>query len=753
MTTTQTTTTATTTTTGNSSKMSEAVTLEVEDGVAVITFDVPGEKMNTLSRPTTEGFRDAVHRVREDASIRAAVLISGKPDNFIAGADINMMKDATTAAEVAQLSTDLQAELDRMEEGGKPVVAAIHGAALGGGMEVALACHYRICTEHPKTVMGQPEVMLGLLPAGGGTQRLPRLVGLQNALDMMLTGKNIRPRKAKRMGLVDAVTAPHGLREAAIKAARELADGTRKHEQRDKSAQDVALEDNFAGRAVVFRQARAQVMSKTLGNYPAPLAILDTVEIGLSKGYKRGLEEEARRFGELAMTPEAKSLMSLFFGQTSLKKNRFGKPKKSAETIAVLGAGLMGGGIALVSAMKDRRVLLKDIDWDGVARGKKQVWAELNKRTKRKALTPFERDRKMALVMGQIDYRGFEQADLVIEAVFEDLKLKHRVIAECEEHMRDDAVFASNTSALPIADIAKGSKRPENIVGMHYFSPVNKMPLLEVIVTEQTSKRASSLAVQTGIEQGKTVIVVQDGPGFYTSRILAPYLDEAALLMLEGVELHEFDRAMKRFGFPVGPVTLLDEVGIDVAAHVAKDMQAFFEPRFGPRDTGPLDAMVKAGFLGRKAKKGFFLYDDDKGGSDPFDMVKDLVATAKKLTGGATGKPINAGAVEILGAHVKGNGKPPAEEDVQERMAMRMVSEAILCLQDGILSNPVDGDIGAVFGLGFPPFLGGPFRYVDQLGASRVAQTMERLASKHGKRFEPPALLVEHAKKGTRFFN
>ncbi len=738
------------------------VEVEKRGDIAVLRFDVPGEKMNTLSKASTEALRAAFALVEEDPSVRAAVLISGKPDNFIAGADVKMLQACKTASEVAQLSREMQAELNRLEKSQKPVVAAIHGACLGGGLEVALACHYRIATESAKTVLALPEVMLGLLPGGGGTQRLPRLIGLQQSLDMMLTGKNIRPAKAKKLGLIDVVTVPFGLEETAIQAARELADGSRRRKVKEKSPQDRALEETAPGRAVVFHQARQAVMEKTLGNYPAPLATLDVIETGLSKGIERGLEEESRRFGELAMTPEAQSLMRIFFAQTALKKNRFGRPDKPVKTVAVVGAGLMGAGIGLVSVLKDKRVLLKDINLENLARGKKSIYGELNKRTKRKAMTSFERDRLMANVLGATDYKGFERADLVIEAVFEDLKLKHRVIQEIEEHISDDCVLATNTSALPIKQIAEASKRPENVVGMHYFSPVHKMPLLEVIVTDQTSKRASALAVQTGIEQGKTVIVVKDGPGFYTSRILAPYMDEAALLLTEGIDPHELDHAMKAFGFPVGPVTLLDEVGIDVAAHVAKDMQPFFEPRFGPRDTGPLDAMVKAGFLGRKSGKGFFLYDDKKGGApDALDMVRGLV---DKVTGRHGGKPINDGAVEILRAHTSGEGakgsrkKAPRavrqrveETEVQQRMTMRMINEAILCLEEGILESPVDGDIGAVFGLGFPPFLGGPFRYVDSLGPSRVVSLMERLAQSYGKRFAPAALLVEHAKKGTPF--
>ena len=723
------------------------VTVVVEDGIAVITIDDHAEKVNTLNERTSADLYAALDRVQSDSAVKAAVLISGKRD-FIVGADIAMLNACGTSAEVEALSRKGQAELDKLESWDKPVVAAIDGACMGGGLEVAMACHYRIATDSPKTVLALPEVMLGLLPGAGGTWRLPQLVGLQDALDMMLTGKNIRPAKAKRMGLVDEVVVPYGLRDIAITAAKRLVDGSLKKREPEKSKKDQALEDTAAGRLLVFKQARAMTLDKTQGCYPAPLAILDVVEIGAAKGRERGLAEESRRFGELAMTNESKALMSLFFAQTALKKNRFGRPDTDVKTVGVLGAGLMGAGITLVSVQKGHRVLLKDISQESLARGKKQIYKELNRRTKRKALTPFERDRLMSQVVAQTDYRGFENCDLVIEAVFEDLKLKHRVIGELEAAISDECIVATNTSALPITDVAKGSSRPENVIGMHYFSPVHKMPLLEVITTEQTSKRACAIAVEVGLKQGKTVIVVKDGPGFYTSRILAPYMDEAVLIALEGIDLHDFDLMMRRFGFPVGPITLLDEVGIDVAAHVSKDMAPFFEPRFGERDISGLDAAVKAGYLGRKAGKGFFLYD----AKEDHAYAHQVLRMVKKVAGRPSeGKPENPGMMEILKAHGRPDRAFFDEHEVQQRMAMRFLNEAVLCLQDGILADPTDGDVGAVFGLGFPPFHGGPFRYVDTVGASAVVRQMETLAAKFDKRFAPCDLLVTMAKKGEKF--
>ena len=733
----------------------ESVTVKIVDNVAVIIFDVVNEKQNTLNEKSTHGLQLAFERVESDPSIKGAVLISGKAD-FIAGADVAMLQQCKTAAEVERLSKNMQEQLFKIEKSKKPVVAAIHGSALGGGLEIALACHYRIATDHPKTALGLPEVMLGLLPGGGGTQRLPALVGVQAALDMMLTGKTIRAVKAKRMGLVDAVTVPFGLEDAAVTICRRLIDGslTRADRgdkmKRGERVMEAALEDNPAGRAILFRQARAAVMEKTGGLYPAPLAILDVVEAGVSKGPDAGYHEESKRFGELAMGKEAASFISLFFAQTALKKNRFGKAKR-VESVAILGAGLMGAGIAEITVQKGIRTLLKDVSVEALARGQKTIWGDLDKRVKARAMTSFERDRMFSSVVPKTDYQGFDKVDLVIEAVFEDLALKHKIIRELEEHIGPHTIVASNTSALPLSKLAEGSKRPENIVGMHYFSPVPKMPLLEVIVHPKTSKEAAAMAVDVGIAQGKTVIVVKDGPGFYTSRILGPLMDEAAQCALEGIDLHEIDRAMKAWGFPVGPITLLDEVGIDVAAHVAKDMAPFFEPRFGSRDRKALEDMVKAGFIGRKAGKGFFLYDKDRKES-AVDKARHLVEKAMGA-GKKSGKPLNPGALEVLERNgVKHGSKKDVDVlELQERIGLRMVNEAVQCLQEGILESPVDGDVGAVFGLGFPPMKGGPFRYTDTVGASAIVSTLERFATRWGKRFKPADLLVEHAKKGTKF--
>ncbi|MEN8120472.1 MAG: 3-hydroxyacyl-CoA dehydrogenase NAD-binding domain-containing protein [Bacteroidota bacterium] len=701
------------------------LTLQIEDQVGIIQMDKHDSEYNIISTDSVDEFNLILDEIEKNNEIKAVVLISAKKD-FMAGADIKtfLEMEGDEPKETALIGHKL---LLRIENSKKPFVAAIHGACMGGGTEISLACAGRISANDPKTMMGLPEVKLGLLPGMGGTQRLPKLVGVQAALDIMLTGKNVFASKARKIGLVDLTVDRPKLLTAAKKHALKLAEG--KFKRKDKRPFMMkALESNSLTRNIIFKKAGQIVQRQTYGNYPAPFKILESVKYGLSNKLEKGIENEVTLFQELLHSPEAKQLINIFFGMTSLKKNPLQEKVKKVDNMAILGAGLMGAGIAEISLQKGWGIILKDISEDMLSKARKNIRKVLTKKVKQKVYLKTEADILMNKLNTSVDYTGFGKADLIIEAVFEDIGLKHKVIAELEGNIREDAIIATNTSALPIKDIAAKSKKPENIIGMHYFSPVPKMPLLEIIVHEKTSDWVTATALDVGIKQGKTCIVVKDGSGFYTTRILAPFMNEALLLMNEGVDPLFIDKTMKKFGFPVGPVTLIDEVGIDVGAHVTSgSLGKMFEER-GAEANDILKQMEEKGFKGKKNKKGFLLYDEK---------------TGKKIRG-----KINPDIYEFFPSK---NNNISAEE-IQQRMAMMMVNEAVLCLEEGILEKPLDGDIGAIFGLGFPPFRGGPFRYVDYEGSENILNLLKSLEEKHGVRFKPATLFEKYINEKKKFY-
>ena len=704
-----------------------ALSVDIQNGIAIATLDVPDASVNVLDANVVAEFGSFFDRVDRDASIRAVVLISGKPENFVAGADIEQFTSLQSAQDGEELSRRGQAVMSRLEHLRIPVVAAIHGACLGGGLEAVIACSYRIVTDHPKSVLAAPEVQLGIFPGAGGTQRLPRLIGLRAALDMILTGRNVRARKALQLGLVDEMVHPSILRDIAVDRARQLADGklSRSRGRASRGLTAAVLEDNPLGRRLVFSRARAGVLAKTMGNYPAPIAALEAVRAGYEHGPDRGYAEEARLFGDMAVTDVSRQLVYLFFATTALKKDP-GTPVPVAplpvRKLGVLGAGFMGSGIAAVAAMQGTIVRLKDAEYSRVAKGLKAVNGVLAERLQKKQITRRQFEDQMSLVGGTTDYSGFSNCDLVIEAVFEDVDLKHRVLQEAEHVMPSDAIYASNTSTIPISRIAEVSRRPEQVLGMHFFSPVHKMPLLEVIVTPRTAAVATSTAVAFGKKLGKHVIVVNDGPGFYTTRTLAAFLNEAGYLLDEGVSIEAVDRALVDFGFPVGPITLMDEVGLDVGAKVATVLRDAFGDRLTPSQS--LSRVVASGRLGRKGGSGFYRYDGPGGKKMGVDeSVYTLLPTG-----------VNRTEIPVL--------------EMQQRCVLAMVNEAARCLEEGVLRSARDGDVGAVFGIGFPPFRGGPFRYVDSVGIAHIVRQLEVYHGRFAPRFEPARILHDRAAQG-----
>jgi 3-hydroxyacyl-CoA dehydrogenase / enoyl-CoA hydratase / 3-hydroxybutyryl-CoA epimerase len=705
-----------------------AFTTVTETGIAIVTFNLPGEPVNKLSSAVKAEMESLLARLREDTAVRAVVLISGKPDNFIAGADIEEFTAIANQTEAERLSFEGQETVSRLETLQKPIVAAIHGACLGGGLEVALACHYRIASDHPKTVLGLPEVQLGLIPGAGGCQRLPRLIGARAALDMILTGKTERASKAYRLGLVDEVVPASILRQVAIAAAERLAREGLPKRQLKGGVAGMFLDGTSAGRRLVYRGARKQVLKKTGGHYPAPLAALGAVEVGLEQGIAAGLAEEHRAFGELAVGDVSRKLVQIFFATTALKKDdgvRSGTAvPRQIRRLGIVGSGFMGAGIAGTAVLNvevDTR--LKDSDLTRVGKGLKAATSLLKERLDRRRITKQQYERLSALLSGSVDYRGFGRADLVIEAVFEELEVKRQVLAELEAELRPEAIIATNTSTIPIHQISARARHPGRVLGMHFFSPVERMPLLEVIPTEATTPDTIVTAVRFGRRMGKTVIVVADRPGFWVNRILSPYLNEAGYLLQEGVSIELIDRTMAAFGFPVGPVALLDEVGLDVAQKAGSVMHEAFGDRMKP--AAVLPRMLGATRLGRKNGRGFYIYK----------------------AGHKAG--VDRSVYQLLGVRPS---QEVHEDLVERRLVYSMLNEAALACADRVVRSPRDADIGAIFGIGFPAFRGGPLRMIDDVGAGRVVEVLYQLQEQFGERFRPAPSLLEMARSGGRYY-
>ena len=695
-----------------------------ENGIAHLIMDVKGDTMNTLKAEFSDEIAEVLKEIREDKAIKGLVLVSGKADSFVAGADVNMLAKCTSAAEATALSRQGQIIFDQLENLSIPVVAAVHGACLGGGLELAMACHAIVCSDSPKTALGLPEVQLGLLPGGGGTQRLPKRVGIQKSLDMMLTGKQLRAKQALKAGLVSDVV-PNSV---LIVTAEKLAlSGKVKPKARKLSLMDKMLEGNGVGRSILFSQATKTVLSKTKGNYPAPLKIIDCIRAGVEQAPSKGYQVEAEHFGQLVMSDVSAQLRQLFFATTDMKKEQGveGVAPAKISNAAVLGGGLMGGGIAFVTATKAKLpVRIKDISHQGISYALKYGYDLLNKKVKRRFMRHSEMQSQLSLITGTTEYSGFNNVDIVVEAVFEDLTLKQNMVADIESHCKESTIFASNTSSLPIGQIAEKALRPENVIGLHYFSPVDKMPLAEIIAHDKTSDQTISTTVAFAKKQGKTPIVVKDKAGFYVNRILAPYMNEAAILLLEGCSIEALDKAMVKFGFPVGPMQLLDEVGIDVGSKIGPILQAELGERFAPPEA--FSKLIDDGRLGKKAKKGFYQYN---------------TKSKKKL--------VDESVYSLLGLQASNTAVTDAQA---ERCVYMMLNEAARCLDEEIVRNARDGDIGAIFGIGFPPFLGGPFQYMDKIGAATVVSKLTQWQAEFGERFAPCDALVKMAEQGGKYY-
>jgi len=688
--------------------MEQAVRLDIRDGVAVVTLDAPDEKVNILNAGFLAALEETARELADRSDLVAAVVISAKSGGFIAGADIRSFDGVRDAAEGADLARQGQRIFGLWAALPFPTVAAVHGHCMGGGTEFILACTCRIAAAD--AVIALPEVRLGILPGFGGTQRLPRLVPIEKALDIILTGRNVRVEEGLAIGLLDRLAPDHGLLDEAVVLAREAAlDAPHLRAARRRHQRGVRrwlLEKNRIGRALLFAQAHKTAVARSGGHYPAPPAIVDVVRQGLELTLEQGLELEAEALGRLIVTPESKNLVHIFFLSQRPKK---GAPVAAAparvEKAAVLGAGVMGGGIARTLADKGIPVLLRDIRQGAVDTGLAQVRASFMKQMAKKG-NGAKVEKKMALITGTTRSEGLATVDLVIEAVVEEMAVKEAVLREAEARLAADALFATNTSALSVSELQATAEHPERVGGLHFFNPVERMPLVEVVRGEQTDDRTVATLFSMALRLGKTPILVADRPGFLVNRILVAYLNEACLIAGEGVDWRSLDRVVKDFGLPMGPFRLIDEVGIDIAADVGRTLCAAFPYLVA---SPILATAAESGLKGKKGRKGFYVYPRD-------------------------GKPQpNPGIEEKFALHT---GRLAGGGELR-RLLLMMVNEAGRCLQEGIIAAAEDVDTGMVFGTGFPPFLGGLCRWADGEGLARLCGEMEELAERHGERFAP----------------
>ncbi|MEJ2367004.1 MAG: 3-hydroxyacyl-CoA dehydrogenase NAD-binding domain-containing protein [Acidobacteriota bacterium] len=697
-----------------------------EDGIGLVTLDLSGEKINKLSAAVMEELDALLDRMRDEKDLKAAVFISGKDNIFIAGADIEEIKAVTDEENAYEVARKGQLVIDKVSHLPFPTVAAIHGACVGGGLEFVLACTHRIATDDKKTRLGLPEVKLGIIPGFGGSQRLPRLIGLQQALKIILNGSTVDGRKARKIGLAHACVPKNRLLDEALKLASKAAAGKAPRPAfKPKGMVNRILESTPFGRSVIFKKSREMVLKATGGHYPAPLAALDAVREGRGLRMDKALEVEAKKIPPLIVSATSKNLINLFF-MTEDVKRQTGTAGDTAplqiRRAGVLGAGVMGGGIAQLLAQRGVTVRLKDIKEEFLGKGLAEAQRLFNRRVKRRRMKRHEAEDAMSRISPALAYDGFRTLDFVVEAVVEKLEVKRAVLKEVQEAASESLVFATNTSSLPITQIAEGAPRPDRVVGMHFFNPVHRMPLVEVIRGKETSDEAAATVFALAKRLGKMPVVCQDGPGFLVNRLLMPYLNEAAYLLEEGVPMEVLDSVMTGFGMPMGPVRLMDEVGLDTAYHVGQFLSSCFPDRMPPAPL--MEKVFQEGMLGKKSGIGFYFYFDGKQG------------------------PGNPDAIKLL------PGEPPGinADTLVERMVLPMINEASRILEEKIVETPQDVDLGMIMGTGFPPFRGGLLRYADSLGAGHVADRLKALAEEAGPRFAPSPSLVEMASRGKRFF-
>ena len=702
-----------------------AVQLKIENQMATITFDHPESKVNVLSESIFLAFRTCIHECKNNKDIKALLVKSAKSGMFIAGADIKEIDGIKEREDGIKKSAEGQEILNELEDLPFPTVALINGAALGGGLELALACQYRFATFHPKVRMGLPEVKLGILPGFGGTWRLPRLIGLGKGLEMILQGKVVDGNRALRMGLIDGM-APEGLIDQTVRdfLTKHKFQKRRAIPKRKKKILMRILEDTFFGRMLVRAKTKKMVLAQTRGLYPAPLAALDVIMDNYASTRPKALQREAQAFGGLVLGNISKNLIQVFYLLERYKKEKWteaqGRPIDSA---AVLGAGVMGGGIAQLLSHHNVSVRMKDIDPKAILIGLKSAWKLFQSLVKKRRLNSGEANARMSRISATLDYSGFRLADIVIEAVIEKMDIKKSVFKELDQWTRPDAILATNTSALSLDEIASVLKDPERAVGMHFFNPVHRMPLVEVVRAERTSDTTVATIVDLSRKLGKTPIVVKNGPGFLINRILLPFLNEAGYLTAEGQSFEWIDEVLLDFGMPMGAFILMDEIGLDVGYKVAKILEECFGARMAAAPI--LKSMCDEGFFGKKGGRGFYIHDKKKRKPNP--DIERLCSNGHE---------------HMLSEHVI------------ERTIYVMINEAGRCLGEGICREASDVDIGMIMGTGFPPFRGGLLRYADQCGIPNIVRKLKDLEKNvNENRFKPSDYILNLEKNNKKFYS
>ena len=700
-----------------------AFTISVADGIARVVFDLPGEKVNKFTALVMDELDGILVGFERRDDLRAILFTSGKPDVFIAGAEIAEIKAIRTTEQALAKAQRGQDVFDRLAGLRIPTIAVIDGACLGGGLEMALACRHRVVTDADRTRLGLPEVTLGIIPGWGGTQRLPRLVGLPTALDLILSGRYVAGAKAFKMGLADACVARAFLADELPKLIDRLIAS-----HRPQLPRAVRLMGAPVLRTLVLAKARKEVLRKTHGLMPAPLGAIEVLGRTLGGSLRHGLAVEAEVFSRLAITEECHNLVDSYFASEDVKKGDGRKGDAVVRQAGVLGAGVMGGGIAWAFSAAGIPVRMRDLGWEAVAKGLQQASAYNDQLVKLRKLTHGEKSLRMHRIAGTLDFSGFQACDLVVEAVVEDLAVKRKVLAEVEHHVGDACVLASNTSSLSIADMALGLRRPERLVGMHFFNPVNRMPLVEIIAGPQSSPEAVRFAAASARALGKTVVVVKDCPGFLINRILLPYLNEAARTVEDGADIEQVDRVLAKFGLPMGPFTLTDEVGIDVGYKVAKILATGYGERQAVSELLKViheDLHLK----GTKGGRGFFLHQ----GKDltPNPEIEDAVAATRSRL--------------HVSPHLV------TDDEILDRCLLTMVNESVRCIEEGVVAKAAHLDLAMLMGTGFPPSQGGPLHYADARGLTHVVDRLKDLEQRHGSRFAPAPLLVELARTNRHF--